>query len=318
MNNKAKVILVSVAFLLFSVIAVGVSWLATTSTINVGLTLAYVAGLTMIVLPCTLPLVFVIIPMAIGKSPMKAFGMAVFFGLGLSITLSIYGAVVGFVGGYVGMNQFIRAMFGVAGAMALIFGLRELGTIKLNIPFLSNILPERLQKSGDYTKSFGMGLLLGNAGVGCPNPLFYVLLAYIATVGQVGEGIWLGFIHGLGRATPLVFLTILAVLGVNSADWLARNQRKIKRLSGWGLVGVGAFMIPFLPFGMEWWEESIFHSGWNSVVQTVFPKIAESAEIEAFLNIEGGTGGTTPWILMGIILGSVIILDSYKKAKQDV
>lgn len=318
MDKGAKTLLVTVAFILFSIFVVGISWLATTPAISAGLLLSYVAGLTMIVLPCTLPLVFVIIPMALGKSPLKALTMAVLFGLGLSITLSFYGAAVGLVGGYIGMNQFVRGMFGLAGVLAIIFGVRELGIARLNIPFFGNIMPTSLQKSGDYTKALGMGLLLGNAGVGCPNPLFYVLLTYIATVGKAGEGLWLGLLHGLGRATPLVFLTILAILGVNASNWLTSNMGTIKKYTGWGLVGVGSFLLTYLPFGMAWWEESIFHSVWNRVVELVFPKIAESAEIESLLNIQGGTGGVWPWVFMGIVLGSIIVLSSFKKEGENV
>lgn len=119
-----------------------------------------------------------IVPLALGNNPIKALAMAALFGAGLAITLSVYGAAVGFVGGYIGMNKFIRGMFGLAGAMAIVFGLRELGILKYKLPFFPSIMPAPLQKAGDYTKALGMGLLLGNAGVGCPNPLFYVLLTY--------------------------------------------------------------------------------------------------------------------------------------------
>lgn len=318
MDKRSKVALVTTAFILFSIFVVGMGWLATTPSLAASVLLSYVAGLSMIVLPCTLPLVFVIIPMALGKSPLKAFLMAVLFGLGLSITLSFYGAAVGFVGGYIGMNQFIRGMLGLAGLMAIIFGVRELGIAKFRLPFFSNIMPASLQRSGDYTRAFGMGLLLGNAGVGCPNPLFYVLLTYIASIGSVGEGLWLGLLHGLGRATPLIFLTILAVLGVNASSWLAQNQKAIKKYTGWGLVGIGAFLLTYLPFGMAWWEESIFHSIWNRVIELVFPKIAESAEIETLLQIQGGTGGIWPWVFMGVVLGSIIVWSSTKSEKGDV
>lgn len=317
MEKRTKVLLVTIAFVLFSAFVVGMGWIATTPALTAGVILSYTAGLSMIVLPCTLPLVFVIIPMALGKSPLKALGMAVLFGLGLSITISIYGAAVGFVGGYIGMNQFIRGMFGFAGILAVVFGLRELQLLNIKIPFLANILPQRLQKSGDYTKSFAMGLLLGNAGVGCPNPLFYVLLAYIATIGRIGEGLWLGLIHGLGRATPLIFLTILAILGVNASKWLVSNIKTVKKYTGWGLIGVGAFLLNFLIFGMVWWEESIFHAAWNRGVEIVFPRIAESAEIEALLQIEGGTGGILPWIFMGVVLGGIIIWNNIKGVKED-
>ncbi|MBI4561403.1 MAG: hypothetical protein HY724_05110 [Candidatus Rokubacteria bacterium] len=55
-----------------------------------------------------------------------------------------------------------------------------------------------------------MGLLLGNAGIGCPNPAFYVLLSGIAGSGNPATGVTYGLIHGIGRATPLLALSILA------------------------------------------------------------------------------------------------------------
>lgn len=122
--------------------------------------------------------------------------------------------------------------------------------------------------------------------------------------------------HGLGRATPLIFLTILAILGVNVTGFVSEKQEEIKKFSGWGLITVGAFLLNFLPFGMAWWEESVFHGAWNELVQAFFPKIAESAEIERLLNIQGGTGGVLPWIVMGVIIGAVIIWDSYKPVKE--
>jgi len=228
----------------------------------------------MIFLPCTLPLVFVIVPLAMKQSPLKGLTMAVLFGLGLAITLSIYGAAVAWFGEYIGMNTLIRFMFGIAGAMAFVFGLSELRLMTVRLPFMAKVLPTSIQKGGDYSKSFFMGLFLGNAGVGCPNPAFYVLLTYIATVGNVGDGITLGVIHGLGRATPLIFLTVLAILGINTLNWVGRQQTRIERAMGWGLVGIGAYLFQYLPFKMAFWEGSIFHVAWNNLVMKVLPSIS--------------------------------------------
>lgn len=308
--------LFSFSFLLLSATIIGIFWLVVTPGAQAGLVFAYAAGLSMIFLPCTLPLVFVIIPMAMKQSPLKGLTMAVLFGLGLAITLSIYGAAVAWVGNYIGMNGIIRVMFGVAGAMAFVFGLSELKLITVRLPFLAKVLPTSLQKTGDYSKSFFMGLFLGNAGVGCPNPAFYVLLTYIATVGTVGDGILLGVVHGLGRATPLIFLTLLAILGINTLDWVSRSQAKIERVMAWGLIGIGAYLFQYLPFKMAFWEESFFHVAWNNLVMGVLPAIAESAEIESALNIQGGTATVTPWVLIGLMVGAVIIWDAFVQQKR--
>ncbi|MBI2024649.1 MAG: cytochrome C biogenesis protein [Candidatus Harrisonbacteria bacterium] len=316
MTSKIRNGLIIFSFLLLSTTIIGIFWLVTTPGAQAGLIFSYAAGLSMIFLPCTLPLVFVIIPLAMRQSPVKGLTMAILFGLGLAITLSIYGAAVAWFGQYIGMNTLIRFMFGIAGAMAFVFGLSELRLLTVRLPFMAKVLPTSLQKSGDYSKSFFMGLFLGNAGVGCPNPAFYVLLTYIATVGNVGDGITLGVIHGLGRATPLIFLTILAILGINTIDWVSRQQEKIDRAMGWGLVGIGAYLFQYLPFKMAFWEDSIFHVAWNNLLTKTLPSIAESAEIEELLNIQGGTATILPWVLIGLMVGAVIIWDAFVQRKK--
>jgi len=98
MNNK---IIGSLALIFFLVIAGGLVWLAVQSDNTVSALLAFAAGLSMIFLPCTLPLAFVIIPLAAReKTPTKALGIAMAFGLGLSITLALYGIVTAFLGGW--------------------------------------------------------------------------------------------------------------------------------------------------------------------------------------------------------------------------
>ncbi|MBI2097273.1 MAG: sulfite exporter TauE/SafE family protein, partial [Candidatus Sungbacteria bacterium] len=280
MTSKIRNSLIIFSFLLLSVTIIGIFWLVTTPGAQAGLIFAYAAGLSMIFLPCTLPLVFVIVPLAMKQSPLKGLTMAMLFGLGLAITLSIYGAAVAWVGNYIGMNALIRWMFGIAGAMAFVFGLSELKLLYVHLPFMAKVLPTSLQKSGDYSKSFFMGLFLGNAGVGCPNPAFYVLLTYIATVGSVSDGVLLGVVHGLGRATPLIFLVILAILGINTVNWVSRSQEKVERAMAWGLVGIGAYLFQYLPFKMAFWESSIFHVLWNDIVTRTLPSIAESEKIE--------------------------------------
>ena len=73
MNQKQlKISLIGIAFILFSIILVGLLWLAGGDH-PVSLTLAYAAGLSMIFLPCTLPLVFIIVPLSMGKVTKKVF-----------------------------------------------------------------------------------------------------------------------------------------------------------------------------------------------------------------------------------------------------
>lgn len=282
---KTKIFLASLALLLFSILVIGGFYLFGGLGSAVNVSFSYVVGLSMIVLPCTLPLAFIIVPLAMGKKPQKGLLMALLFGLGLSITLSFYGLFIAIVGKTLGLDVavgqatvFSRILFIVGGLAAFIFGLLELKLIKFNVPSYSGAYPAFINHQKDYLKAFFLGLFLGNAGVGCPNPLFYVLLGYIATLGSFSQGWWLGFIHGVGRATPLIFLAILGMLGVNAVTVISRKEKIVKKVSGWALVVLGAFII-VSGTSHHWYEDTFIHKGWNRLVEFVAgEQVAEKEE----------------------------------------
>lgn len=268
MNNKAfqpqnNVPRALVAFVttLFVIFVLGLLWLAGVreqaaagGTFGFMALLAFAAGLSMIVLPCTLPLVFIIVPMAAGKDYLKGFLMAVLFGLGLAITITAYGVAMAYVGQIFGIAAATPWLFFIAGSAAYLFGLSELKVLPLRLPFFATIMPQAIQRRGDYLKSFSLGLLLGNAGIGCPNPLFYVLLFYIAGTANIGSGAILGFIHGVGRALPVILITILAMFGIQATKTLSEKRFAIEKFTAWLLILIGAFLIPAGVFNLRgWW-----------------------------------------------------------------
>jgi len=304
-ERTIKIALTGAAFFLFSVIVIGLIWLASGSH-PVSITLSYAAGLSMIFLPCTLPLVFVIIPLSMGKGFKKGISIALLFGLGIAITLTIYGVIVALVGDYFGLDNFSRGMFFIAGIIAYVFGLTQLRLLNIKLPEIP--MPQLLRKRKEYSKAFFMGVLLGNAGVGCPNPAFYVLLLYIATTSSVVAGGWLGFVHGLGRATPLIFLSILAILGINASKWVASKKVSIDKIMGWGLLIVGVYVFSIGLFGMTWWETSVIHESWNEAVAQISPRLAETPLAAMSFGITAGPSiiekywPAAPWYVMLIFL----------------
>lgn len=263
------------AFALISMIVIGAVFAATHGiSIRAGtdvsypswLVLSYVAGLTMIALPCTLPLVFVVVPMTMGHGSRRGPVIAILFGAGLTITITAYMVGAGILGYTAGLDGAAQYMFMTAGVVAFVFGLSQLDLIRLSLPAYSGT-PRFIQNKGDYTKGLLMGLLLGNAGVGCPNPLFYWLLVYVAGTGSAEIGAGLGVVHGFGRAVPLVLVAVLGVLGVNLARGVAARRRTIEAASGWMLIAIGSFLIiNAIPGGHQWYESTIIHIGWNNLV----------------------------------------------------
>ncbi len=304
-NQKIKIYLGISAFILFSIILVGLFWLVSAPGQTMGLTLAYAAGLSMIFLPCTLPLAFIIVPLSMGKGYKKGFLMALLFGLGLSITLAIYGTVIAWAGKLFGLDKATQMMFFVAGLAAFLFGLSELKLLRFKMPGLAGATPKWIREKGDYLKSFFLGLFLGNAGVGCPNPAFYVLLAYIASVGSLAYGGWLGFVHGLGRATPLIFLSILGILGINATGWIVKKKVTVDKIMGWALIIIGAFiLIQGLPGGHQWYEETFIHQGWNRVVE--FTGLPAELEMKKPEHIEKPFQKFIPWIFLGLVFIPIV------------
>jgi cytochrome c-type biogenesis protein len=325
---RTKIFLIALALGLFSILMIGGFYLLGGLGSAVGVGFAYVVGLSMIVLPCTLPLAFVIVPLAMGKEPKKGLLMAVSFGVGLALTLSLYGFFVALVGKSLGLDQavgqatiFSRILFIVGGLAAFVFGLSELGLLNFTLPSYSGAYPAFINRQKDYLKAFFLGLFLGNAGVGCPNPPFYVLLGFIATRGSLSQGWWLGFVHGIGRATPLIFLSILGMLGVNAVTAIAKRELIVKKITGWSLIVLGAFII-ISGTSHHWYEETFIHQGWNRIVSSLTtPQIAEREEHNEEAHAEEAAdfipGPALPPLLLLILVTTPIIWYQLKRPKTE-
>lgn len=317
-ERRFKTILVTSAFILSAIVLFGFIYVATTPTTTATFLLSFAGGISNIVLPCTLPLVFIIVPLAM-VAGRKGLWMTLLFGLGLIITLSIYGAGIAGIGKYLGLDNATRIMYSIAGFASLIFGLSELGLIRFSIPSYSG-MPQFIQSQGDYIKVFFLGLLLGNAGVGCPNPITYIILTLAATTGDLFNGAVLMAMNGLGRVVPLLLLTVLGMLGVNYIDWLTKKIQVITKFTAWALVVLGSFILLNGIFGHLWYEGGIFHEGLNSAFMLAGGKMLGEADIpieqieEKVPFVEYG-----PWI--NLILTIVPVFwywKTYPKARREV
>ena len=323
----AKKSMVIISFVLFSLIFLGIIFSLGTSFAIEGkehttylswIMIAYVAGLSMIVLPCTLPLVFIIVPLSMGQGYKKGLTMALLFGLGLTITIASYGIAIAAIGQSASLDQASTIMFLIAGLAAFVFGLSQLKLISLKLPSYSGT-PKFIQKRGEFAKSFFMGLLLGNAGVGCPNPLFYWLLIYIAGTGSIEVGASLGVVHGVGRAIPLILMSVLAVIGINATKNLTLKRESIERASGWMLIIIGSFLIiNGLPEGHEWYEETFVHQGWNALIQmTPIPSEFEMEEhSHDHVHIEGADFKIFYTALLAVLILSPIFVQSVRRIRE--
>ena len=166
-----------------------------------------------------------------------------------------------------------------------------------------------------------MGTLLGNAGVGCPNPLFYWLLIYVANAGSIEIGASLGLVHGIGRTIPLILMSVLAIMGINATKNLTSKRVSIEKATGWMLIVIGSFLIiNGLPGGHVWYEGTIVHIVWNNIVSIT--NISPEFHIgqHTHQNVYGYEipKGYVPIILFGLIVLPIIWYAINKKKEVKV
>jgi len=275
-STAVKTIFIAIAFGLLALIVLGLLWFFIGSATPVGFgwyLFSFAAGLTMIILPCTLPLAFVIVPLSLGKGPVRGLGIALAFGIGVALTLSAYGIAAALVGevaiGTLGapLEVMKNWLYLVAGGFAYLFALGEIGLIRFRMPSYTGAAPAMIQKQGDYLKALLLGLFLGNVGVGCPHPATPVILTRIAASGDVFYGWTLFLTHAIGRILPLLLLAVLAILGINALSWLVARKDKIEHATGWGMVFVAAFILVLGLFTHDWWVNSGQHTLLEEVTQ---------------------------------------------------
>ena len=289
--TRLKTTLALVAVGIFAIIALGVIWFflwGPASPVGFGwYFFSFAAGLTMIVLPCTLPLAFVVVPLSMGKGMRRGIGIALSFSLGVTLMLSVYGVIAALVGslaiGALGapLETVKNWLYLFAGLFAYLFALGEIGLIKVRMPTYSGAAPAFIQRQSDFFKPFFLGLFLGNIGIGCPHPATPVILTRIAASGDVFYGWLLFFTHAIGRVLPLLLLAFLGVLGVNALQWLVQRKEKVERVTGWSMVFVAAFILVLGLFSHDWWV--------NSGQHTLLEEITQE---ERFLDIIGAKLGT--------------------------
>ena len=234
---------------------------------------SFATGLTMIVMPCTLPLAFVIVPLSMGKGLIRGLAMAIAFGTGIAATLSLYGVAAALLGGVAidalgaDTDAIKNWVYTIAGAFALLFALSEIGLMNFHMPTYKGAAPASIQKHGEIIKAFMLGLFLGNVGVGCPHPATPLILIEIASSGDVLYGWLLFLIHAIGRILPLLLLAFLAILGVNGLNWLMARKDAVERTTGWAMVFVAGFILTLGLFSHDWWVNSGIHSGLETLTQ---------------------------------------------------
>jgi cytochrome c-type biogenesis protein len=207
------------------------------------LLLAFVGGAVMLLTPCRLPLLLGVVPLCNHGSASRSVALAVLFGAGVAITQTLWGLAFAVVGTMLGLQEVARYVSLAGGVAAYVFGLWTLSLVRFTLPNVGRGFSFSFVGRSRAVSALGMGLLLGNTGLCCPDPVFLSLVPFIAAKGVVGGGGLLAAVYGLGRAVPLVAIVIVARSGVDAMQIVRRHKEVFDRALGWSLVTIGAVAV---------------------------------------------------------------------------
>ncbi len=225
-------------------------------------------GLLLAFTPCVLPMIPVLSGIIVGHghhlSTRKAFFLSLSYVLSMSVTYSLIGAVIAFMGNNL---QVVMQSTGAIGLFSVIF--IALALSMFNVYELR--LPQSLQnKMANITRSQSGGHYLSAALMGCLSililspcvtaPLIGVL-GYIAHEGSIGLGMLSLFFLGLGMGTPLLLIgTSAGKLLPKAGQWM----NEVKAFFGVILLAVAIYLLGRIlpsPVTMVLWACLLVFSG---------------------------------------------------------
>ncbi len=210
---------------------------------NVGIGLAFLAGLASFLSPCVLSLVPAYIGYLGGRSVATAtekrnrwitFTHGIAFVLGFSVVFVSLGVATSALGGLLFDIRTWLAKIG--GILVIIFGLHLLGII--NLPFLNyDIRPEtQLQRQRGYISSGLMGIFFSAGWSPCVGPILGAILTFSLSGGSVTQGVGLLSAYSAGLAIPF----LVAALGIG---WVTTIIRKYGRVMRYAEIVMGVILI---------------------------------------------------------------------------
>lgn len=204
--------------------------------------LVFIGGAATGMNPCVYPTIPVIIGFISGqKSQTKARGLALAltFVLGLAVTYVVLGVTVGFIGDVLGLSR--AGWMYIVAAVCILVGLNMAGLLPINFSTWAPGQSKWSEMSG-FAGALVLGMLFGLVASPCAMPILTLILALIASKGEVAYGSVLMFTYAIGHGLPLIIIGTVAG-ALTSLERFTGYSVVIQRVGGWMLIVVGAYFI---------------------------------------------------------------------------
>jgi thiol:disulfide interchange protein len=204
-------------------------------------TAAFAGGLLTSLTPCVYPMVPITVGYIgysnIGGSRGRAFGLAVVYVSGIAVTYAAMGVFAALSGRLFGELNSSPWSFLLVGNIILLLGLSMLDVFTLPI-----FTPRDNGKKAGLLPIFGLGLSSGLVAGPCTAPVLGVLLAYVASTGNVVLGAGLLFVFAFGMGVLLIGVGTFSGLMASmprSGNWMVN----IKKGLGWIMIILAEYFL---------------------------------------------------------------------------
>jgi len=214
-----------------------------------GLWGAFLAGLISFLAPCLLPLLPSYFSAITGFTLKDMYGVnfdrlrgrfvvsSLFYTLGFAIVFSFLGASASIVGQYIQAN--LPMLLKISGGVLIVFGLMQLGLIKINalrFDYAWNV-QKKLSGLGYFTSTF-TGIVSALVWIPCVSGILGSILLLASQADSVADGVLLLFVYALGLGAPFI---IISFFFPQAASWLQKHRKQLHAVS----LLAGVLMVVF-------------------------------------------------------------------------
>ena len=207
--------------------------------------LTFVEGLASFISPCLLPMLPIYISYFMGEeenSKKKALINSIGFVLGLTfvfLVLSIFASTAGyFINRY---TKYIKIVFGI---IIIILGFNYMDILKLK--FLNKTKGIQMKnRKLNFFKAMLFGILFSISWTPCIGTFLSSALLLIAKEQELIKGIVLMLLYSIGLGIPFIISVVLIEKLKEVFDFIKKNYKKVKIISGLILIFMGIYMMFF-------------------------------------------------------------------------
>lgn len=235
------------------------------------LVLSLAAGALTTLSPCVFPL----LPLVLGGAAQRHRAAPLAMGLGMALTFTAIGVLVGSLGVRIGLDPDRVRRAGAV--LLLVFGLvmvvpaleRTLARLAAPLAGSAHAAGARLD-AGSPWGALGLGALLGLVWSPCAGPLLGSALALVATAGGAARGALLLGLFGVGAAAPLVAVAYVSRSGFGRARaWALAHARTARHLLAALLLLVGALILSGGDRRLEAWVNAALPDAWLALTTRI-------------------------------------------------